>query len=69
MRDIRLDPYNDLLRAVTRRHLFRQSGFGIGAAALTSLLGQPVFAAENPLAPKPPMFAAKLSPVPRRCTG
>src|SRR5947207_2660907 len=49
------------LRAITRRHFFRQSGFGIGGLALTSLLDHPVFAqkAENPLAPKAPHFAPK----------
>jgi hypothetical protein len=61
-----------MLRAVTRRHFFRQAGFGIGAAALTSLLKGSAFAeqleaattppavdAVNPLAPKPPHFAPK----------
>ena len=54
-----------LLQASTRRHFFRQSGFGIGSAALTSLLNQGLFAAEspqgavNPQAAKPPMFPAK----------
>jgi len=55
----------EVLRASTRRHFFRQSGFGIGAAALTGLLNNSLFASEiraadvNPLAPKPPMFPAK----------
>jgi hypothetical protein len=62
----------DMLRAVTRRHFFHQAGFGIGAAALTSLLKGSAFAeqaqaattppavdAVNPLAPKPPHFAPK----------
>lgn len=45
---------DDLLRANTRRHFFKQAGFGIGAAALTGLFN------ENLLAdPKPPMFPAK----------
>jgi len=61
-----------MLRAVTRRHFFRQAGFGIGAAALTSLLNRDDWAAEsqttatppavdavNPLAPRPPHFAPK----------
>lgn len=56
--------WKDLLRASTRRHFFRQSGFGIGAAALTSLFNDRLFANEpsklaNPLAPKSPMFPAK----------
>jgi hypothetical protein len=65
MKDVPISPMNDLLRAVTRRYFFKQAGFGIGAAALTSLLGrfayagEPTMAAPNPLAPKPPMFAPK----------
>ncbi|MBV9500620.1 MAG: DUF1501 domain-containing protein [Acidobacteriaceae bacterium] len=55
---------DELLRASTRRHFFKQSGFGIGAAALTGLLNDTLFArdataAANPLAPKAPMFPAK----------
>lgn len=58
----------ELLRAQTRRHFFRQTGFGIGAAALTSLLNPALFAADtvnptDPLAPKPPMFPAKAKSV------
>jgi hypothetical protein len=51
-------------REATRRHFFAQSGFGIGAAALTALLN-PSLRAEtggqsvNPQAPKSPMFPAK----------
>jgi len=71
MKDLHLAPLDDMLRAVTRRHFFKQAGFGIGATALTTLLnryafgattagaiGEPALAA-NPLSPKPPMFAAK----------
>jgi hypothetical protein len=49
------------LRSETRRHFFKQTGFGIGAAALTSLLNPSLFAAgsANPLAAKNPMFPAK----------
>jgi len=36
----------ELLRAVTRRHFFREAGFGIGSLALTSLLNERLFAAE-----------------------
>ncbi|MFL6351194.1 MAG: DUF1501 domain-containing protein [Bryobacteraceae bacterium] len=62
-------PSNELLRAVTRRHFFRQSGFGIGSAALTGLLNTSLLAsgakpdATNPLAPKSPMFPAKAKSV------
>src|SRR5579884_2124597 len=57
-------PNEELLRASTRRHFFRQTGFGIGVAALTglidqSLLGAPAATDGNPLAPKAPMFPAK----------
>jgi hypothetical protein len=51
---------SDLLRAATRRHFFKQSGFGIGAAALTRLMD----AAEvNPMVARPPMFPAKAKSV------
>ena len=79
MKDAFLDPMQDMLRAVTRRHFFRQAGFGIGSAALASLLNRRAFAeglarpeassaaaagvAVNPLAPKPPMFAPKAKSV------
>src|SRR6266404_5625337 len=70
MEEIRLAPMQEMLRAVTRRHFFRQAGFGIGGAALSSLINQslaggpqatpgPAINAVNPLAPKPPMFPAK----------
>src|SRR5208337_2211752 len=70
MRDLRLDPLQEMLRAVTRRHFFRQAGFGIGAAALASLMNRYAWAqgqqggpraveAANPMAPKPPHFPPK----------
>ncbi len=66
MKEYPLTPMQDLLRAVTRRHFFKQAGFGIGAAALSSLINRsgwaaatPAMNAANPLAPKPPMFPAK----------
>src|SRR5205807_1995937 len=47
----------------TRRHFFSQCGMGIGAAALASLFNEGRAADDgalvNPLAPKPPHFAAK----------
>ncbi|HEX6465579.1 MAG TPA: DUF1501 domain-containing protein [Vicinamibacterales bacterium] len=51
----------DILRAITRRHFFRQAGFGIGGVALSALLDERLFAAQvaDPLAPKPPHFAPK----------
>src|SRR5438094_7760954 len=50
-----------LLRAITRRHFFRQSGFGIGGLALTALLDEKLFAQkrDDALAPRAPHFAAK----------
>ena len=72
MTDVHLDPMQEMLRAVTRRHFFKQAGFGIGAAALSTLVnryasarslgtttGGPAALPANPLAPKPPMFPAK----------
>ncbi len=53
-----MDP--DLLRAITRRHFFRQTGFGIGGLALTALLDEKLFAqGGDPLAPRAPHFAPK----------
>ncbi len=52
----------DILLSATRRHFFRQTGFGIGAAALTGLLNESIFAStpeSNAVAPKAPMFPAK----------
>lgn len=54
------------LLEVTRRHFFGQAGFGIGAAALTSLFNPALFAQvqgstdeARAMAPKPPQFPAK----------
>ena len=50
----------NLLRAITRRHFFKQSGFGIGGLALSALIDDRLFAqAADPLAPKAPHFAPK----------
>jgi hypothetical protein len=58
---------SDFLQSVTRRHFFRDAGFGIGAAALTSLINPALFAAEsrkdNPLAPVAPPLPAKAKSV------
>src|SRR5438105_279319 len=49
-----------ILRAITRRHFFKQSGFGIGGLALSALLDDKLFAqAADPMAPRPPHFAPK----------
>jgi hypothetical protein len=50
------------LRDETRRHFFREAGFGIGSLALLSLMDERVFAAApaaDPLAVRPPHFAPK----------
>jgi hypothetical protein len=54
------------LHAITRRHFFSKSAWGIGGIALASLLNDNLFAAGkpeavslNPLAPKAPHFAPK----------
>src|SRR5215217_4569936 len=60
---------NQALKGITRRHFFKQTGFGIGALALTALMNDRVFAADaaqntaappaNPFAVRPPHFAPK----------
>ena len=50
------------LQAVTRRHFFRQAGFGIGTAALSHLLGRDLFAAGTAAGPdgvRAPHFAPR----------
>src|SRR3954469_20428132 len=51
------------LRQVTRRHFFCQTGFGVGAAALASLMRDDLFVpavrADAALAPRPPHFAPR----------
>src|SRR5262245_28468799 len=60
---------HESLKRITRRHFFRQTGFGIGALALSSLLDQNFFAqaeqkgsavnSMSSVGPKPPHFAPK----------
>src|SRR3979490_1074531 len=61
------------LKAITRRHFFQRSATGIGGGALAALANEGLFAGgappsaaaaspalpANPLAPRPPHFAAK----------
>lgn len=63
-----MNPAEAHLKAVTRRHFFRDSGTGIGAMALASLLNENLFAASpgkdlgragDPLAVRAPHFAPK----------
>ena len=68
-RDISMDPRIARVRNLTRRHFFRQSQAGLGAIALSTLLAKDAPASPdgsgvvNPLAPKPPQFAAKATRV------
>ncbi len=52
-----------MLREKTRRHFFRETGFGIGSLALLTLLDERLFAApsqaSSPFQVKPPHFKAK----------
>ena len=50
------------LRDITRRHFFKQSGFGIGGVALSALLDDRLFAqqqADGPFGVRAPHFAPK----------
>ena len=51
------------LRDITRRHFFKQSGFGIGGVALSALLDDRLFAqqqqAAGPFGVRAPHFAPK----------
>src|SRR5919108_1895329 len=55
MKDIPLNSMEEMLRQVTRRHFFKQAGFGIGAMALSSLLDEGAMAQAN----RAPHYAAK----------
>ena len=52
---------NEHLKAITRRHFFKQSGIGLGSIALAGLLNDDLFAqdAENPMAPRRPHHRAR----------
>src|SRR5262245_33302740 len=58
-----MDPRIEQLAGRTRRHFLRDSGLGVGALALSQLLAgesrADVDSTVNPLAPRPPQFAAK----------
>jgi len=58
-----MDRQEKLLQEITRRHFFKNTGFGIGALALSSLINERLLAgseSSNPLAPKPPHFTPKV---------
>ena len=57
-----------ILRDVTRRHLLKMAGYGVGSLALSAMMSESGFAAfqkqqvhkrPDPFSPKPPMFAPK----------
>ena len=50
-----------ILREITRRHFFKQSGFGIGGVALSALLNDRLLAQQPdaPFTPRAPHFAPK----------
>ncbi len=51
---------SDLIRDITRRHFFKQTGFGIGSLALAALLDEKLFASvDGNDAPRGPHFAPK----------
>jgi len=58
-----MNPYLDSLVHTTRRHFLKESAVGLGAIALSSLLGRNAMgaplAATNPLAARLPHFAPK----------
>jgi hypothetical protein len=68
MKTLEREPARAALAAVTRRHFFRQSGFGIGSLALLRLLDERAFAAaadgaRDPQAVRQPHFAPKAKSV------
>jgi Protein of unknown function (DUF1501) len=54
-----MNNHNESLKLATRRHFFRQTGFGIGAMALSSLLNENIFADDTNSAPRGPHFAPR----------
>ncbi len=57
-----MNPKEELLKAVTRRHFFQNCGIGVGAIGLASLLNENLWAdspAENPMAVRSPHYAPK----------
>src|SRR5262245_48968819 len=58
-----MNPLNEHLLRISRRHFFKRSGFSLGSIALGSLLAdtfaQGAPAKPNPLAARPPQFPAR----------
>jgi hypothetical protein len=63
MKTVKDESGRERIRAITRRHFFRQTGFGIGAAALADLLREDLFVpavqAAGPLQVRAPHFAPR----------
>ncbi|HEX2524095.1 MAG TPA: DUF1501 domain-containing protein, partial [Terriglobia bacterium] len=58
----------ETLKAITRRHFFKDCGTGLGTVALASLMNERLLAgaadlAASPLSPKPPHFAPKVKSI------
>lgn len=55
---------NETLKAMTRRHFFKDCSMGLGSVALASLINEGVFAAAEPagppLAPRPPHYTPRV---------
>src|SRR4051794_19371806 len=67
---MQMDPYQQHLLGITRRHFFRECGVGVGKIALASLLtgslAHRAFAASSAppvMTPRPPHYAAKAKAV------
>src|SRR5687768_13993300 len=59
-----MNPFEEHLLQISRRHFFKRSGLGLGSIALGSLLAQSAVrgappAAANPLAAHPPHFPSR----------
>jgi Protein of unknown function (DUF1501) len=58
----------ETLKAITRRHFFKECGTGLGTVALASLMNERLLAGAadltaSPLSPKPPHFAPKVKSI------
>lgn len=54
-----MNPYLDYMHGLTRRHFLQRAGAGIGAAALSALIGGDAQAAYTPDAPRGPHFTPR----------
>ena len=63
-----MNPWNEHLQQISRRHFFKRTGFSLGSIALSSLLAQSfsrgaLAKVSNPLAPRPPHFTPRAKQV------